>query len=109
MTHALPTILADAIRVAIVNFMNFTSRIGVEAIHVEPWASVTFSGARHHLTVTFDGPGAVGAAADLLDRLDDLEVELAGRIVADLSLLSEARRDDGDYARLELEALTIDE
>jgi hypothetical protein len=101
--------LASALRLAIANMGSFPGHLTVETIAEEPWASATFSGARHQLSVTFEGSGAVGAAADLLERLDDLEVALAGQIVADLTLLADSRGDDGGYARLELEALTIDE
>lgn len=101
--------LAAALRMAIANIGTFRGAIAVRALRCEPWASATFAGARLHLRVAFDGPGAVGAAADVLARLDDLDVALPGRILADLTLLADARRDDGAYARLDLEALTIEE
>ena len=81
----------------------------VESLAEEDWASVTFSGARHLLRATLEGPGAVGAAADFLDRLTDMELPIPGHIVADIALLSETRSDGGDYAALELEALTIED
>jgi hypothetical protein len=90
-------------------FGTFRGAARVERLAREEWASVTFSGARHRLGLTFEGAGAVGFAADLLERLPDLELAVPGCILADIALLAEARRDDGCYAYLELEALTIDD
>lgn len=73
------------------------------------WASVTFTGARHRLLVLLDGEGAVGAAAEFLRDLPELDFAIAGHIVADLLLIAEERRDGGAYAALELEALTIED
>ncbi len=101
--------LADAMHVAIVNVMTFTGAVTVDSLAFRPWASITFSGARHRLRVVFDGAGAVGAAADLLPRLEDLEVDIPGLLLADLALLADSRSDDGARAWLDLEALTIDD
>lgn len=109
MTRRPASKLAEAISVEIVNVLTFTGAVAVDVLASRPWASITFSGERHHLRVSFDGPGAVGAAADLLQRLDALEVAIPGLLLADLALLAESRRDDGRRARLDLEALTIDE
>ncbi len=107
MTRSPAEKLADAIRANAVNFTSFAGAVMVVPVASEPWASITFSGARHRLRIAFDGPGAVGAAADLLERLDDLEIALPGQLLADLALLAETRNDDGSLASLELEALTI--
>ena len=101
--------LAGAIRAEIVNCMTFTGAVTVDALTSRPWASITFSGDRHRLRISFDGPGAVGAAADLLQRLEALEVAIPGLLLADLALLAESRSDDGRRAWLDLEALTIDD
>jgi hypothetical protein len=90
-------------------FTTFSGTVEVEPLARTEWASVTFSGARHRLSVALSGPGAVGAAADFLADLPEMEFEIAGHIVADVALLSEERRDGGGYASLELEALTIEE
>lgn len=100
--------LADAIRVEIVNFVNFTGEIIVEPLASETWASITFTGERHGLRLGLRGPGAVGTAADLLDRLDDLEISIPGLLLADLILSAQTRSGDGSVARLDLEALLID-
>lgn len=101
--------LADALRVQIVNFMNFTGAVTVDSLTARPWASITFSGARHRLRISFNGPGAVGAAADVLQRLENLEIDVPGLLLADLALLADSRSDDGTRAWLDLEALTIDD
>ena len=58
----------------------------------EPWASVTFTGARHVLTCT---------AGVALDGLGEAEFSLPGHFVADIC----AHERDG---RLTIEALTIE-
>ena len=68
-----------------------------------------FAGARHQLRVALEGAGAVGAAADFLHALPQLELAIPGYIVADIALVAEERGDGGDYASLELEALTIED
>ena len=101
---------ADAgFRANIVNFMNFGGSVEVRVLGRSDWASVTFAGARHRLEVVVQGDGTVGAAADFLRSLPNLEFTIPGHIVADIALVSEERRDGGGYARLELEALTIED
>lgn len=109
MTRSPAEKLADGMRVALVNVMTFTGAVTVDSLTARPWASITFSGARHRLRISFAGPGAVGAAADVLQRLEALEVAIPGLLLADLALLAESRSDDGRRAWLDLEALTIDE
>jgi hypothetical protein len=90
-------------------FSTFCGTVEVAALARTEWASVTFCGARHRLGIALHGPGAVGAAADFLADLPELEFEIHGHIVADVALISEERGDGGFYALLELEALTIEE
>ena len=101
--------LSRAIRAIGVNFVNFAGSVTANPLSSEDWASVTFKGARHRIQVMLEGRGAVGAAADFLALLPEYEFSIPGHIVADIALLAEARRDGGDYASLELEALTIEE
>ena len=90
-------------------FGGFRGEAIVEQLGRTEWASVTFCGARNRLRVELRGHGAVGAAADFLADLPELEFEIRSHIVADVALLGEERGDGGAYARLELEALTIEE
>ncbi len=109
MSHDIGRILAASICENIVNFMNFTGRVDALPLARSEWASVTFAGARHRLRVTLQGAGAVGAAADFLQALPELEFDLPGHIVADVALVAEERWDGGAHAMLELEALTIED
>lgn len=77
-----------------------------------PWASVTFSGARHRLVVTLH-EGSKAALKVVLDRLlpslPEAEIPLAGEIVADLTMeigvLGESEA--GCFAELVIEVLTV--
>ncbi|MCW4463183.1 hypothetical protein OK349_15835 [Sphingomonas sp. BT-65] len=68
------------------------------------WASATFTGARHRMTIT-------AAASPLLDRwlaaLPEAEFRLRGHLVADLAVAGEQRI--GTQAEVELEALTVED
>ena len=68
------------------------------------WASATFTGARHMLTLS-------GAASPALDRwlvgLSEAEFALRNHLVADLSV-TRVMRTDG-VATIALEALTVEE
>jgi hypothetical protein len=108
MNGDLATGLARALCAKIVNFMNFGGIVEVELLAYSEWASVTFAGARHSVQIALEGPGSVGAAADFLDALPELDFTICGHIVADVALVAEERGGDGDYAVLELEALTIE-
>ena len=95
MSYDIGSAVARAFCANIVNFVNFTGQIDARALAQTEWASVTFSGARHHLRVELNGAGAVGAAADFLAALPELEFAIPGQIVADVALLTEERRDGG--------------
>lgn len=54
------------------------------AHHVERgWASVTFSGARHTLSLVFSGAEAVAAGEDFIAALPDHEFAIPRQLVAD--------------------------
>lgn len=79
----------------------------IEHIRSTPWASVTFSGARHRVTLRFDGDGAGDALARMSEHLDYAEFELGDHILADIELI-ECECADG-MARAVIEALTVSE
>jgi hypothetical protein len=108
MSHDIGRALTAALREKIVN-LRFTGHVDATVLAQAEWASVTFAGARHRLGLTMEGAGALGAAADFLDALPELELAIPGHIVADIALVAEERSDRGDHAVLELEALTIKE
>jgi hypothetical protein len=78
----------------------------IEEIDSTPWASVTFSGARHRLALRLSGPLAGPAADAVLPDLGEREFALPGHILIDIACAAEARI--GGDVLLTLEALTIE-
>lgn len=52
-----------------------------------PWASITFSGARHVIVLRFAGSEAVSEGERLIAILPDHEFRLRGKLVADASVV----------------------
>ena len=100
------TAFLQAVRLEIVNFVNFTGFV-LEEVHSRRWASVTFQGARHELVFRLEGEGAEAAAAQFLSGLDARKFDLRGHLLADVSLVAEERRPG--FARIRLDALTVEE
>jgi hypothetical protein len=88
-------------------FVSF--RPTIEEIRSRSWASVTFAGARHELTMRIAGEGAAAAADDFIQHLEAKEFDLRGHIMADIALVSEERKDGEDWVRISLEALTVED
>lgn len=62
---------------------------GQIVIHREqPWASITFAGARHIVSLSYSGTAAVTAAEQLIAALPDHEFAIPGHLVADAQVLS---------------------
>jgi hypothetical protein len=79
--------------------------------HLEqPWASVTFSGSRHTVSLQFSGLEAVEAGETFLTLLPEHEFAVPGQLVADASIASVAHSLIPD-ARLEMvvELLLLEE
>ena len=51
-----------------------------------PWASITFSGSRHELTLAFSGIEAIAAGEALIAVLPDHEFAIPGHLVADAAV-----------------------
>lgn len=68
------------------------------------WASVTFTGARHHLTLAAEASPSLDA---WLQALPEAEFALRGHLVADLVVTQV--RGFGDAATVMLEILTVEE
>ncbi|RVQ65544.1 hypothetical protein EKN06_13265 [Croceicoccus ponticola] len=65
------------------------SGYGQVVIHREtPWASITFSGTRHTLSLSFSGSTAVEAAELMIAELPDHEFSFPGQLVADAQVLA---------------------
>lgn len=54
--------------------------------HEKAWASITFSGARHTLTLLFAGGTAVEAGEQFIAALPDHEFAIPGYLVADAAI-----------------------
>ena len=68
-----------------------------------PWASATFSGARHHYILLVPGK----AENPGLSRIDQREFDLPGHVLADI-VLSECV-EQADASRIAIEALTVED
>lgn len=87
-------------------FSGFSGRVVIEGARSRSWASITFSGAHHRLSLLLDGHGAGEAVSAFLNGLGEREFALRGHLVADIAGdLDELRE---DWARLTLEALTVE-
>lgn len=67
-----------------------------------PWASVTFSGTRHSLTLAFSGDEAVSAGEDFIACLPEHEFAVPGQLVADAAIVRV------DHAALPEPRLTVE-
>jgi hypothetical protein len=85
----------------------FASPVEIEALDSRAWASITFSGERHRLTLAIAGEDAEASADSFLEDLGEREFVLRGHILADISCVDDARAPD--LVRLTLEALTIED
>ena len=68
-----------------------------------PWASATFSGARHTIALTFHGTDGVAAAEHFIEALPDHEFAIPGQLVADAAI-REVKLDMLHAPRFEVEA-----
>ena len=84
----------------------------LEEVRSRAWASVTFVGARHELSLKLDGDGAAAAADQFVAGLEAAEFALRGHIVADIHLEAQQRGtgpDGAPFVRLRIEALTVED
>ena len=87
------------------------SRAGADATiaasRSETWASATFRGARHAITLRLTGDDAADRGARLAEEMDGIEFDLPGHLVADIQVRS--RSGDAAGVTLEIEALTVED
>lgn len=88
-------------------------RMVIEAIETRDWASATFVGQQHTLSLRLEGDCAsVGEAVERLSAgLAEVDVSGAGYFLADAALetFTSTLEGDGMVAELRIEALTIEE
>ncbi|WP_106638846.1 hypothetical protein [Allosphingosinicella vermicomposti] len=80
----------------------------IEELSSRPWASATFSGARHKLALRLDGVDAEEVATRFAAGIEAAEFALRGHIVADIAVVG-ADNLDGSAVRLRVEALTVED
>jgi hypothetical protein len=84
----------------------FAGEVAIDELVSRNWASVTFTGARHRLSLRLVGVDA-GAAADIfLAGMEEAEFDLRDHILADIVLARQAREEAS--VTLFLEALTVE-
>jgi hypothetical protein len=82
-------------------------RAEIVATRSEAWASATFRGARHSLSLQLDGDDAADRATRLAESLGVTEFRLPGHLVADIALIARCSNPAG--VAVEIEALTLEE
>lgn len=78
----------------------------VEEVRSVPWASITFSGARHRLRLRFDGAAGARRLAAMADGLDHAEFELGRHLLVDIAVVERCADEAG--ASAVVEALTVE-
>lgn len=82
-------------------------KLTIEDIRSRPWASATFSGARHKLTFRMTGRSD-DAPIHFSAGIEAAEFSLRGHIVADIAITGQERLSDNSF-RLQVEALTVED
>ncbi len=94
--------IANAHRALRATLLKLATPAEMAATRERPWASVTFTGARHWFALSV-GPARAETVAT---ALPEAEFDLPGHLVADLVVTG--KRPDGDRVILEIEALTVE-
>lgn len=81
--------------------------ISVIATSSRPWASATFTGARHIVVMKLHGADHAGQADRLAGNLPDAEFSITGHIVADACM--DERRNGAAETIVHLSVLTIED
>lgn len=83
------------------------ARPAIAGLRSRPWASANFTGARHRLTLRFEGAHAAAAADRLGEGLAETEFALGRELLVDIALTG--RQDAARGTDLVIEALVIDQ
>lgn len=75
---------ADRLRQALLDLAR--NRAAVLTHREKAWASVTFEGSRHTVTLRFDGHEAVAAGEQFITALPEHEFAILGQLVADATV-----------------------
>jgi len=71
------------------------------------WASATFTGARHYLSLSGSGDDAMARAQALRDAIGAIEFDVKGNVIADIAVTDIVAPADGSV-RLAIEALAVE-
>ncbi len=99
---------ADRLRSAVAGMAGGLGKTVRQSEH--PWASITFTGARHRLELVFEGERAVAAGEALIAALPDHEFTLPRHLVADATIIAaETTLLPAPKLRVECEFLLLEE
>jgi hypothetical protein len=98
---------ADDLREALLSLAD--GRATVLAHSERAWASVTFTGARHRLTLEFAGAEAIDAGEGFIARLPEHEFDIQGQLVADATVTEVDHRLQPQRMQVTCELLLLDE
>ncbi|MHA6317036.1 hypothetical protein ACXYN8_05160 [Altererythrobacter sp. CAU 1778] len=77
--------VGDRVRLALAEFAGPKARF---ENHTESnWASITFAGTRHRVTLSFAGSEAIAAGEAMIDALPDHEFAIPGQLVAEAEVI----------------------
>jgi hypothetical protein len=82
-------------------------RILLTDVHSTDWQSLTFTGERHHMTLTIRGSDSAGVVERMCAGLADAEFSIPGLLVADIALVGNPRRLPDGATEIIVEALTV--
>lgn len=97
--------LSHALHAALVDF---PGTVKTEELSRRRWASITFTGTRHRVEVTLDGPMAECVAKAFGKGLGEREFDLKGHVLADIAMKGDVEAPTDSRARFILEALTVE-
>ena len=86
-----------------------TDRILLTEVRSTDWQSLTFIGERHTIVIRITGPHSDAVARRMTHGIEDADFIIPGQIVADISVVGEAKPCSDGSTELSLEALTIAE
>lgn len=96
----------DALLRALRTRIGVSEHLEICSAHSETWASATFSGSRHNFALALSGRTAAATTTRLAAKLDAIEFDLPGHLVADIAITQ--RADGPDRSTFSVEALTVE-
>lgn len=78
--------------------------------HIErAWASATFTGARHTITLIFEGTQAIARGETFIAALPDHEFSVPRHLVADAAIVAVEHRQGPPHMTVEVELLVLED